>query len=219
MLRDLQNYLSGIYRADPGCAVTDYLVTDPTLAGILGRGTLVPNCEESVLMSENGGSLDLCLFLDQQLLDRLDGENPLEQLKAPKLKDVWTVLEGVSQFNYLVWNARQDRKVTLMELEMQAEVDKFISTWLLAQEQEECDFAHLLHRWLFDDVNFNPALDDAQRQRYATANQYASRFCHGLLKRMPGGSQHCLEELRHFYRLSQAGKISHIHNRAYTTTS
>jgi hypothetical protein len=219
MLRELQNYLSGIYRADPGCAVTDYLVTDPTLAGILGRGTLVPNCEESVLLSENGSSLDLCLFLDQQLLNRLDGENPLEQLKAQKLRDVWTVLEGVSHFNYLVWNARQDRKVTLMELEMQAEVDKFISTWLLAQTQEECDFAHLLHRWLFDDVNFNPALDDAQRQRYATANQYASRFCHGLLKRMNGGTQHCLAELRHFYRLSQAGKISHIHNRAYTTAS
>ncbi|MCI0517214.1 MAG: hypothetical protein L0Y45_05195 [Woeseiaceae bacterium] len=217
MLRDLQNYLSGIYRADPGCAITDYLVTDPTLAGILGRGTLVPNCEESVLVSESGGSLDLCLYLDQQLLDRLDGENPLEQLNAPRLKDVWTVLEGVSHFNYLVWNARQDRKVTLMELEMQAEVDKFISTWLLAQAQQECDFAHLLHRWLFDDISFNPALDDAQRQRYATANHYAGRYCHGLLKRMPDGNPHCLEELRHFYRLSQAGKISLIHDRAYTS--
>jgi hypothetical protein len=116
-----------------------------------------------------------------------------------------------------VWNARQDRKVTLMELEMQAEVDKFISTWLLAQSQAQCDFAHLIHRWLFDEVTFNPALDDAQRQRYATANDYASRFCHGLLKRMSGGSPHCLAELRHFYRLPQVEKISHIHNRAYAT--
>ncbi|MGB5246173.1 MAG: hypothetical protein WBN34_06470, partial [Woeseia sp.] len=203
MLCDLQNYLSGIYRADPGCAVTDYLVTDPTLAAILGRGNLVPQTEESVLLSEDGNNLDLCLFLDQQLLDRLAGENPLEALRAPRLRDVWTVLEGVSHFNYLVWNARRDRKVTLMELEMQAEVDKFVSTWLLANSQANCDFGHLLHSWLFGEVRFNPALDATQRQRYEIANRYASSFCHGLLKRMNGDSAFCIDELRHFYRMSQ----------------
>jgi hypothetical protein len=216
MLRELQDYLSGIYRADPGCAVTDYLVTDPTLAAILGHGTLVPDCEESVLMSQNGSSLDLCLYLDQELLDRLQGERPLELLRAPRLKDLWTVLEGVSHFNYLVWSARRDRKVTLMELEMQAEVDKFVSTWLLASSQADCDFTHLLHRWLFDEVDFNPALSVRDRHRYETANNYASRFCHGLLKRLRDDSGSCMDELRRFYRLSQPEKISHIHSRAYS---
>jgi len=216
MLCELQKYLSDIYRADPGCAVTDFLVTDPTLATILGRGNLVPQTEESVLLSEDGNNLDLCLFLDQQLLDRLAGENPLEVLRAARLKDVWTVLEGVSHFNYLVWNARQDRKVTLMELEMQAEVDKFVSTWLLANSQDHCDFGHLLHSWLFAEVRFNPALDTTQRQRYETANNYAGRFCHGLLKRMAGDSAYFIDELRDFYRMSQPEKISHIHSRAYS---
>jgi hypothetical protein len=217
MLRELQDYLSDIYRADPGFAVTDFLVTDPALATILGRGTLVPQCEESVLMSENGNSLDLCLFLDQQLLNRLKGEKPLELLRAARLKDVWTVLEGLSHFNYLVWSARRDRKVTLMELEMQAEVDKFVSTWLLAHSQPDCDFRHLLHRWLFEDVSFNPALTDAQHERYRIANDYAGRYCHGLLSRMYDDHERCLDELRHFYRLSQPDKISHIHARAYST--
>jgi hypothetical protein len=217
MLRELQNYLSDIYRADPGCSITDYLVTDPTLASILGAGTLVPDSEESVLLAENGNCLDLCLFLDQQLLQRLEGENPLRTLRATRLRDIWTVLEGISHFNYLVWSARRDRKVTLMELEMQAEVDKFISTWSLANSQEHCDFGHLLHRWLFEEVTYNPALTAVQRERYQTANNYAGRFCHGLLKRMLENHQQCIEELRLFYRLSQSEKISHIHSCAYAT--
>jgi hypothetical protein len=216
MLCELQNYLSSINHADPGCSVTDFLITDPTLAAILGRGTMVPETEESVLLSEDGNHLDLCLFLDQQLLDRLQGEKPLQRLSAARLPDIWTVLEGVSHFNYLAWNAQQDRKVTLMELEMQAEVDKFISTWLLARSQADCDFAHMLHRWLFEEVDFNPALDQVQRERYRTANSYAGRFCHGLLKRLEAGGANGFEELRQFYRLSQTEKISHIHSRAYS---
>jgi hypothetical protein len=219
MLSELQNYLSGINHADPGCSGTDYLITDPTLASILGRGTLVPKTEESVLLAEDGDHLDLCLYLDQQLLDRLQGEKPLERLRAARLPDLWTVLEGVSHFNYLVWNAQQDRKVTLMELEMQAEVDKFISTWLLARSQADCDFGHLLHRWLFDDVGYHPALDKAQRERYRIANNYAGRFCHGLLKRLDSGIENGFEELRQFYRLSQPEKISHIHCQAYAAQS
>ena len=217
MLCELQNYLSSLNHADPGCSVADYLVTDPALAAILGRGSMVPQTEESLLLSEDGHHLDLCLFLDQQLLDRLQGEKPLQRLSAAHLPDIWTVLEGVSHFNYLAWNAQQDRKVTLMELEMQAEVDKFISTWLLARSQADCDFAHLMHRWLFEEVDFNPALDRVQRERYRMANNYAGRFCYGLLKRLENGNANAIDELRQFYRLSQPEKISHIHSRAYSS--
>lgn len=216
MLCELQDYLSSINRADPGCAVTDFLITDPVHAKILGCGSLVPHAEESVLVSENEDCLDLCLYLDQQLLDRLEGEKPLEALRAARLRDLWTVLEGVSHFNYLVWHARQDRKVTLMELEMQAEVDKFISTLLLANSQSHCDFGHLLHHWLFEHVSFNPALNEVQRERYLTANNFAGRFCHGLLRRNRDDHVQCVDELRHFYRLSQQEKISHIHSQAYS---
>ena len=35
-------------------------------------------------------------------------------------------LEGVSHFLYLIWNASFDRSVTLLEMELQAEIDKFV---------------------------------------------------------------------------------------------
>jgi hypothetical protein len=98
---------------------------------------------------------------------------------------------------------------------MQAEVDKFVSTFFLALHQEDSELAVKLHGWLFDNVRFNPCLSRIQRERYITANNYAARFCHGLRKRLTRDSREGLHELRYFYRLSQHEKISHIHAQSY----
>jgi hypothetical protein len=149
------------------------------------------------------------------MLARLHASNPLQELQADQLKDLWTVLEGISHFNYIAWRAHKDRRVSLLELEMQAEVDKFVSTFFLALQQDDDEIADKLHGWLFDNVQFNPHLSSDQRERYTTANNYAARFCHGLRKRLSGDSRDGLQELRHFYRLSQQEKISHIHAQSY----
>jgi len=215
MLSDLQRHLSSIYQVEPGYDVSDFLVTDPTLAKMLGGDALIPNTDESVLVVEDDEGMALSVYLDSQVLGRLDQDNPLEALKASHLKDLWTVLEGISHFNYLVWSAGRDRSVTLFELEMQAEVDKFISTWLMAQNQDKCEFANRLHGWLFDEVQFRPELSDDELVRYKTANDYAARFCHGLARRLGANFDEAFHELRRFYRLKQSDKISHIHTQSY----
>lgn len=215
MLDCLQKYLTDIYQVDAGFEITDFLITDPALAELLGYGALVPNTDESVLVSQDEEGLALSVYLDESMLARLHRDNPLECLHTRQLDDLCKVLEGVSHFNYLVWSARQDKSVTLLELEMQAEVDKFVSTWLLALDQKDYEFANSLHRWLFDEVRYNPNLTREQLERYRAANAYAARYCHGLAKRMDRDSDTGLDELRHFYRLSQQAKISHIHAQAY----
>ena len=215
MLSDLQKHLSNIYQVEPGYDVSDFLVTDPTLARMLGGDALIPNTGESVLLAEDDEGMALSVYLDSQMLGRLDRDNPMQTLKTSCLSDLWTVLEGISHFNYLVWSAGRDRSVTLLELEMQAEVDKFISTWLMAQDQDECEFADRLHGWLFDKVRFRPELSEDELERYKTANDYAARFCHGLVPRLRHDYDRTLHELRRFYRLKQSDKISHIRSQAY----
>lgn len=215
MLSALQKHLADIYQVDPGYDVSDFLVTDPTLAKMLGGNSLTNKTDESVLVAEDEDGLALSVFLDGQMLGRLDRDNPMRILKASSLNDLWTVLEGISHFNYLVWSAGRDRAVTLLELEMQAEVDKFISTWLIALSQDGCKFANRLHGWLFDKVSFKAELSDGQHERYKTANDYAARFCHGLVRRWRDDHSRALCELRRFYRLTQGDKISHIHSQAY----
>lgn len=215
MLSTLQDYLTSIYRVDPGQDVNDFLITDPLLASTLAGESLIPNTSESVLLRQDEEGLALSLYLDSDLLDRLNSSDPLQGLHASQLGDLWTVLEGISHFNYIAWSARKNRRISLLELELQAEIDKFVSALFMALQQEDNELAKNIHRWLFDEINFNPELTEDQLERYTTANNYAARFCHGLHARL--ASDHYLElrELRQFYRLSQREKISHILSQSF----
>lgn len=213
MLAELQHIIADVYKADCGHHVADYLITDRALADHIGQQTLCKDVEETVLVAESEDGMGLSIYLDQALLSRLAGQDLLSGLKARQFADLATVLEGISHFNYLVWSASRDRSVTLLELELQAEVDKFVVTSLLALKQQDHELARKLHCWLFDEVRFHPSLDSTQRERYATANDYAARFCYRMLDRI--GCETGLQQLRDFYRLTQPEKISHIHSLAW----
>ena len=215
MLASLQKHIVDVYKADSGHQVADFLITDRTLADHVGDKTLAAGVEETVFVAEDDDDMAVSVYLDHALMSRLECMNPLNELKPEQLSDLSTVLEGVSHFNYLAWSANHDRSVTLLELELQAEVDKFVATTLIALEQNDYDLARDLHRWLFDEVSFQPALDNDQRERYETANNYAARFCHRILERI--GEHSGLQELRDFYRLTQVEKISYIHSLAWGT--
>jgi hypothetical protein len=215
MLGALQQQLSEIYQAAHAHDVRDYLITDPTLARVLGREALLTNTEETLLVSQDEEGLALSLFLDGELLSRLESSRPLDRLRAESLDDLWKVLEGVSHFHCVAWKAIQDRPVSLLELELQGEIDKYVSTMLLAIGQSDRELSRRLHGWLFDEVRFHEDLDGEQYERYRSANEYAARFCHRLRRRLVHNAEHALGELRDFYRMQLSEKISHIHSRAW----
>jgi len=218
VLAKLQKQLTDIYQVDRGLDVRDYLITDPRLARLLGQQSLMPNTEESVLLAQDGDGLALSVYLNQELLDRLDAANPMANLQLEQLNDFWIALEGVSHFNYLVWSASKDRSVTLLELELQAEVDKFVMSLLLVSKQGHIEFARQLHALQFEVSRIKPDLDQEQYERYTAASDYAGRFCHHLRERLIDGNERALSELRQFYRLTQTDKISHIHSQAWASS-
>ena len=214
MLDVLQKQLSDVYHLGQVCDVRDFLITDPIMARALGQGRVLGDSEETLLMLQDGDEMSLSLFLDAGLLDRLRCGRPMENLRADVLDDLWKVLEGISHFNCMVWKAQQDRTVSLLELELQGEIDKYVGTMLLVMQQADKSMLHKLHGWLFDDVRFHDELDGEQRERYRSANDYAARFCRGLKQELIADDSAALHHLRHFYRLQLGDKISHIHSQA-----
>ena len=212
MLGALQQQLSDIYQLGRSHDVRDFMITDPTLAKVLGQDAMLGNSEETLLLSQDEEGLSLSLFLDGDMLGRLESGNPLDKLRTELLDDLWKVLEGISHFNCVVWKATQDRSVSLLELELQGEIDKYVSTMLLALEQADSHLLNSLHGWLFDEVRYHDELDNEQLDRYRSANDYAARFCHGLQQQLIDDDQLVLSQLRHFYRLQLTDKISHIHS-------
>lgn len=212
LLGSMQGQLGRLYDVAIAQDVRDYLVTDRALLGALTAGQAGRPAEEQLIVVEGEGNLDVALYLDHGVLERLAAADPRDAISGANLADFWTVLEGVSHFHYLAWNAAFDKPVTLLELEMQAEVDKYISTRMLLQSQPEATLGAPLLQRLFDEPVLDPALEPGEIDRYQAASTLAGRYCASLEARFPASAftREFLRELRTFYRLPQAAKIGRI---------
>jgi len=216
MLEKLQQQLNDTYQTEHGHDVRQFLITDQVLAQTLSDSTLLTGGDETLLIHEEDDGVSLSLFLEKNMLERLEAANAVEELGSEQLDDLCKVIEGLSHFNYVVWKAERDRPVTLLELELQAEIDKFVSTMQLAKAQNDSELENSLFQRLFDSVSFRKDLDNEQAERYRAANEYAARFCRNLRSRLKEGGDAALNELRQFYRLQFPEKISHIHSNAWS---
>ena len=212
LLEAMQCQLGRLYDVELQQDVRDYVVTDKKMRAAWLAGAPGRLSDEQLIVVESDGGVDLALYLDRAMLDRLAAADPHDNLTGANLADFWTVLEGVSHFHYLAWNAGFDKQVTLLELEMQAEVDKYFSTRLLLQEQPEATLGAPLLQRLFEDPGFDPQLDPEEMDRYQAASTLAGRYCANLESRFPVApfTPDLLRELRTFYRLPQAAKIARI---------
>ncbi len=217
LLRSMQGQLGTLYDTNVTHDVRDYLVTDPALLAALTQGNLRRSSDEQLILVEGDGSMDVALYLDHGVLDRLAAADPRNSISGENLADFWTVLEGVSHFHYFAWNAAFDKPMTLLELEMQAEVDKYVSTRLLLQAQPDATLGAPLMQRLFEDLALDPRRDPDEVDRYQVASALAGRYCADLEHRYPSASftQELLRELRTFYRLSQSAKIARIRSRGF----
>jgi hypothetical protein len=211
LLQPLQDLLAGIYDLPTDYRVDDFLFTERERLPCAVRES---DTDEQVLVLDHGGAASVGLFLDPQLLERLSAANPLQSLNGGNLADYWTALEGVSHFLYLAWNAGYDRSVSLLELELQAEIDKYVASWWLLREQDPGRYPAELHHLLFERAHVDMRLAGERSDLYREANQYAARFCRRLERQLSTQAARArsetLAELRRFYRLSRERKVTHI---------
>lgn len=212
LLDDLQGMLQQTYDLEGEHRVTDFLTMNPALIAALG---ILPGSaagQEQVLVSQQEPDcVDIAVYIAPEVLERLGAANPLEDLHDGNLADFWMALEGVSHFVYLAWNASRDKPVTRLELELQAEVDKFVLTALLIATRRTRAL-DALHHGLFRRCHVDPALDRASRARYQDASRYAEAYCAQLLERCRRRPdlRMLTPELRRFYRMSQRAKLATI---------
>lgn len=208
-----QKLLEKIYQVPGQYRARDFLVTDASKAARLeGAGARAREVPEKLLVAEDDDGARLALYLDAAVLGRLEQNDPHDELSDTNLNDFWTVLEGISHFSYLTWRASLGRAVSLLELELQAEVDKYICAALLAASQRSGRVPRELHHYLFERYRLDPALDAAGRERYRVANRYAGKYCLRLAARFLDrhGPKGLIREVRSFYRLGQREKLRHI---------
>ena len=214
LLRRMQALLTGLYDAPVDHDVGDFLLDDRKHFHDAGGARSDRDADEQVFVAEDEQGVRLGVYIDLRVLARLERHDPTCRLDDANLADYGTALEGVSHFHYLVWSLSRGRPVSLLELELQAEVDKYAVAMALLTQQRAGDFPRGLHARMFDAVSFVPQADEISRRRYELANRHAARYCRSLDDRFLRSRRlrpdRWLGELRQFFRWGHQEKLRRL---------
>jgi hypothetical protein len=127
---------------------------------------------------------------------------------ARKLDELCQLIEGVSHFVYVADRARRKLPVTQLELELQAEIDKYMLL-VLSKESFDIELAHVLHLQLYERVQFSHPEGTVLGDRYRLANDLAARFVKRMELRYAkkGRRAELRDAMARFYGMGQAEKI------------
>ncbi len=159
---------------------------------------------EVLQIRESGGELEIGLYLPEEAFEA----------RAPSSLDLLCqVAEGVSHFVYLVERSRRRLPTTQLELELQAEVDKFIVLAGSVVASRPCGSfpphaASALRERLFGRVHFLHPKGTQPGERYRLANDLAARFVRRLDGKLDRtADDRAMRQLRRFHAGGQREKI------------
>lgn len=204
----MQRAIEHLHGAPSGLDVRAYVVDDETRREISGAREGIP---EQLFVRESEGDLEMALYVAPDVVERLEHDDPFARLHQGNLEPFAVALEGVSHFVLVAWRASRERPVSLLELEIQAEVDKFVVTWFLLSRQGQplASTAMPLIEQLFESYELHEELTAEESDRYETASRVALRYCYTLVRCY---QQHrdlgrVRRSVRHFYRKGLAEKL------------
>jgi len=232
LLARLQLGLEALYRVETRLAIDAFLIDD----GERDRFGPARAPREQLLLREADGELAMALFVDAAALANLERHDPAARLDDRNFSDFCLAVEGVSHFVYMALAAARQRPVSQLELELQAEVDKFVCCVLLLMQDPQRvpppprwdsggKAAYVPTRFrdpgripislrgrLFGEVSYADDLDAVERERYRTANQQANLYAAALERQFVARAQTgaLLAEVRRFYRMDLPDKLGRI---------
>lgn len=213
LLVTLQRLVEHLHGVNTCLDVRDFLIDDDVRKEMVG-GASSGDALEQLLIRENPqdpDDIDVGLYLNPRILAHLQQQSPMVQLHAQNLESTLIVVEGISHFVLLATRAEKERPVSALEMEIQAEVDKFVVAWLLLKSQGVCpsDAGRALVRCLFEQYAIQECIDEDTAVRYHVASRVARQYCKRLLRRYSRDrKQHGLaKDVRDFCQTGLAEKL------------
>ncbi len=169
---------------------------------------------ECLFIQQGGDTLEFTLYLDKTVMAAVSRHQETDQHTASadttaSLDNLCTVMEGVSHAVCLLWHAHHERQIRPVDLELQAEIDKFL---LLLTSSERCLDRRQLHQQLFHQCRYVSEPGSELHARYRRANDFAADYCRWLVTQFIDNldTSGLKTELARFYRLSGQAKFDRI---------
>jgi hypothetical protein len=205
LVEDVQRGLESLHALEPAAPVTAFLIPEDEAPSYPGGGS-------RTLVSQEGDSVALGVVIEPEVAETLARSDPRKRLDTENLPSFCALTEEVSHLLYLLYCARFERSTTRLELEIQGEVDKYLTSAFFLSLQNEGAVSRHLRSLLFRDYDLPSRLTEEERERYRTANDLAYRYCSFLEASYLRSSRlsALAQETRRFYRLSQREKFERI---------
>ncbi len=205
----LQQKIEQCYDITIPCNIDNFVCHDKALMSEIAGTPL--NESETLLVQQCGDNLDLTLYLEERLQNSTFSYSAEKEWSELEFTDFCTVIEGVSHFVYVVWNAGFGKNVKPVELELQAEVDKFVFAASIGRLQKEQQLDRLINR-LFKKVHIVAKPGTPLHARYRMAHNLASDYCTWLMHQFDfiSFNRELDAELARFYRMNAGAKFDHI---------
>jgi hypothetical protein len=207
LLNIIQKELESIYQIACPAQVDEFLLSEENRSQYLKKIPWIAHSDEVLLIEQAEDEIHVGLLLNPKLID-WSKTFRWEDANLSQLNQIAPLIEGVSHFVYLLWRAEREQPVTQLELELQAEVDKFILFSRLTKSKE----VEFLIPMLFSKISWLPNLHPTEQARYKIASRLASQYCQYLktFYLVSHRQDQIYPEIRTFYRMSQLEKIRHI---------
>ena len=190
-----------------------YVIGDAGLRTLYPKGERAARSEAGagarLLVRDTGAGVRACIYYPDAMIRRLEERPPQRGLDDDNVDAFAVLVEELDHLLVAAERAHAGRGVSLLELELQANVSKdLVLTRFLARRGQSLDpdrrtwlRSHLFHARTYSDD------DPGTRHRYDEASRFALRFLRSL-ERLPVALR--LETLRRFHRASLAGKMEMI---------
>ena len=191
MLTVISAGLSDLYQLGAPLDITNYVVARSQIDAPLDR-------PEQLLLRQTDDAMEMTLVLDDAVLD---SSRPWD------LDRFCVVAEGVSHLLYVAAAASRDGQVSQLELELQAEIDKFALLLFMGMEGPD-----LLERLFSTLILRETVVCAVERARYAEAHRLGLRFCRHLLARLAARRSFAalVNELRKVYCMEGSRKLRYV---------
>lgn len=203
----IQRILSELYDVQIESSVDDFVCDAETVRAAVGEGV---ERGEVLLVAEDADGISVGLYVCPQAVDALEQDLDEAWLDEGRFEAACLATEGVSHFLFLMFRAENEDGVSQLELEVQAEVDKYATGLLAGNGIGAVRARSRSMRWrLFHNAQFlDPAHTEAG-QRYRLATRIAARYALWLEEQFvaTGDLEALRTELRRFYRLGLREKM------------
>jgi len=221
LIKELQKKIEKTYALDTGITnIEQYIIGDKGYEEFYAKEEIrtVVNSHSGarVLLRDAGDTLKVSIYYPDSLIRELEDNDPRLGIHDENIDLCASFIEELDHFLFIAQNYKSNRPFSLLELELQANVTKYlVLKYFIALQSRSLKLSkfdreyirhHLFYKRKFD------IEDTLERKRYEDAGKFGMMYTEQIDRL---SHEERLRDLRRFSRMTCPSKIKHIQSTRY----